>query len=303
MRVAVTGAGGLIGRPLVAALARDDRVETVVAIDVRPTDGPSHGSVRAIRRDTRDPRLAVDLAGVDALVHLAFRELDRGDAADVNVAGSRNAFDAAIAAGASTIVHASSGAAYGSAPDNPVPIGEEHPLRAVPDFVYPRTKARAERMLDDLAPRHPGVRIVRIRPTTTLAPGAPVLLGRRVHIGLSDFDPPLQFTWVDDMVAAFVAALHSPRAAGAFNVGAPGTVRSSEVAGILGVRSVRLPYRVRRAAATAMSRLRVPGGLPPGFVDLARYPIVVSSARAEVELGWRPERDSGAALRRYGETL
>ena len=69
-------------------------------------------------------------------------------------------------------------------------------------------------------------------------------------------------------------------------------VRLSEVAEVLGARSLRLPYRVRRGAATALRRLRVPGTLDPGFVDMVRYPIVVDSARARRELAWSPALDS-----------
>ena len=298
----MTGAAGLIGRALVPILARDERVREVLAIDARPPDRQAGrrdgGRVRTIVRDTLDPRLASDLAGVDALVHLAFRVLDTR-AAEANVEGSRRAFEAAVAGGASAIVHASSSVVYGAAPDNPVPIGEERPLRVEPPFAYPRAKVAVERLLDELAGRAPDTRVVRLRPTTTLGPGAPLLLAGRVHVGLSDHDPPLQFTWADDVAAAFAAALLTPSATGAFNVGAPGTVRLSEVAGILGVRSLRLPHRARRAAAAAMQRLRVPGALDPGFVDMARYPIVVDARRAREELGWRPELDSEAALRRY----
>jgi UDP-glucose 4-epimerase len=301
--VAVTGAGGLIGRPLVAALAGDDRVEEVVAVDRPGTATPSAAGVRVVGRDIRDPGLAADLAGADALVHLAFRELDASRAASVNLDGSRNAVEAAIGAGATTIVNASSATVYGAAPANPVPLREEHPLRAAPGFAYPRAKVAVERMLDELAAGRPGTRVVHVRPTTVLGPGAGLLLARRAYVSLSDFDPPMQFTWVDDVVAAFAAALHVADAAGAFNVGAPGTVRASEVASVLGVRGLRLPYRARRRAAAAMSRLRIPGALDPGFVDLARYPIVVSATRAERELGWHPRRDTTAALGRFRETL
>jgi hypothetical protein len=52
-----------------------------------------------------------------------------------------------------------------------------------------------------------------------------------------------------------------------------------------------------------MVRLRVPGALHPGFVDMHRYPIVVSSARAQEALGWRAEHDTRAALERFRATL
>ena len=302
VRVAVTGAGGLIGRALVPALARDARVSEVLAIDVRPPSARPAPRVRVVRRDLRDPGIGADLAGADALVHLAFRELGFRDAAAANVEASRNAFAASIAAGARTVVHASSAVVYGAAPGNPVPLRENHP-RVPGAFAYPRTKVAIEEVLDELEPAHPQVRIVRLRPSTVLGPGAPLLLAGRVYVSLSDYDPPMQFTWVDDLASAFVAALYSGEARGPLNVGAPGTVRASEVAGILGARSLRFPYRLRRAAAGALTRLRVPGALHPGYVDLHRCPIVVSGARAQHVLGWRARNDTAQALERFRETL
>jgi nucleoside-diphosphate-sugar epimerase len=304
VRVAVTGAEGYLGCPIVAALAADERVEEVVAIDARPSRASATAGVLRRQRDVRDPRIAEDLAGADALVHLAFRVLGRGaDADSVNVDGSRNTFDAAVQSGVTTIVHASSAAAYGCAPDNPVPLTEDDALRGLPPFYYPRTKAAVERMLDRLDERHPGVRIVRMRPVSTLGPGAPRIATGRTFVTLSDFDPLMQFTWIDDVVAAFLAAVHTPGASGAFNVGAPAPVPASEVARLMGVRRVRLPYRVLHGAAWVGDRLRLPGALHPAWVDMARYPIVVDTARAERELGWRAGCDCATALRRYGALI
>ena len=294
MRVAVTGAAGCLGRPIVEALARDERVDSVLAIDLRPP--PAAVSVEPLRRDVRELRPG-DLAGSDVLVHLAARVLGRGrDAWSVNVHGSRNAFEAALGAGARAIVHASSAAAYGSAPDNAVPLTEDSPLRPEPPFYYPQTKVEVERLLDELESREPEVRVVRMRPVSTLGPGAPVMLGGRVWLSLSGFDPPIQFVWLEDLVDAFVRAVHAP-ASGAFNVGAPDPVRVSEVGPLLRARAVRLPRRVVRLAA------RLPGGAHPAWVDMLRYPIVVDSSRAERELGWRASCDCSTALRRFGTML
>ena len=298
----MTGASGRIGRAVVAALAADPEVDEVVALDLAAPNAPLPLGVRHLIRDTRDPRLVKNFDGVDALMHLAFRVLDRREAESVNVDGSRNVFDAALKAGVGVIVHASSGAVYGGHADNPVPLKEDRPLRPAA-FAYPETKVRVERLLEGLSSRGSETRAVWLRPTTTLGPGAPLLFRRSALVRLSDFDPPMQFTWVDDVASAFVCALHARDARGAFNIGAAGTLRSSDVAAVLGVRDVALPYRPRRALASAMTLARVRGALHPGFVDMARYPIVVDAGRAHRELGWRPRLDSLAALRRFGELI
>ena len=152
MRVAVTGAGGYLGRALVERLAADTRVESVVAIDLRPP--PESGKVRPARRDIRDPGIASDLEGADAVVHLAAVVLGRGAGArSVNIEGSLNVFDAAKRQGVGTVVHASSAAAYGSTPENDVPLTEASPLRPEPAFYYPRTKIAVERLIEELRAR------------------------------------------------------------------------------------------------------------------------------------------------------
>jgi nucleoside-diphosphate-sugar epimerase len=298
LRIAVTGAGGYLGRPLVGALARDERVASVLALDLRPP--PPGDRIEPRVRDVRDPALAADLEGADALVHLAFVVLGRGrGASSVNVDGSRNAFDCALAAGVRTILYTSSAAAYGCTADNPVPLTEESPLRPLPPFYYPQTKVAVERVLDAYEER---ARVVRLRPIAILGPRAPLMFGGRVFLTLSDFDPPMQFAWIDDFVDLALRALLDGEARGAFNVGAPGPVRASEVPALLGVRGIRAPYRVLRAAAR-LGRV-VPGaGVHPAWVDMARYPIVVSTARAERELGWQPKYDCAGALLRFGDLL
>ena len=291
-RVAVTGAGGTIGSRVVAALRADERVGEVVALDTRPGFG-------GVVRDVRDPEIRRDFEAADAVVHLAFRMSDVPDAESVNVQGSRNVFSAAVAAGVRRIVHASSASVYGAWPDNPVPLREDDRLRPLPGFAYPEAKLRVEAMLSELASRAPELSVAWLRPTRSLNPGAPLLLARRFYVSPLGHDPEMQFTWVDDVASAFAAAVFALDATGPFNVGAPGTVRASEVARVLGVRSLRMPYGLRKAIAAAGTRLRVPGALHPGVADMARYPIVVSAERAERELGWRAEHESVDALRVY----
>lgn len=297
MRVAVTGAHGRLGRALVPALAADERIDEVIAIDLRP---PAAGEgVRPVACDVRDPGLAAALAGAKVVVHLAFRVLGRGrDAWSVNVDGSRNVFEATARAGAGALVYSSSAAAYGCAADNPVPLTEDCPLRAEPSFYYTQTKVHVERLLDEHERRHPQMRVVRLRLVSTLGPGAPVLLGGRLFVTPSDYDPLVQFVWIDDFVE-LARTVVVGEARGTFNVGAPGPVRSSDVARLLGARSLRAPAALLRAIARAGAALRLPGAPHPTWIDMARYPIVVDSGRAERELGWRPSLDCSETLERF----
>src|SRR5690606_23038766 len=80
----------------------------------------------------------------------------------VNVDGSARVFDAAVAAGAATLVHASSVGAYRPAPGQTV--DESWPTDGLPTAGYGREKAYVERILDAVEARHPEVRVVRMRP-------------------------------------------------------------------------------------------------------------------------------------------
>lgn len=303
MRVVVTGARGQLGEPLVAALAGDERVGDVVGIDTKPPVREQAG-VRQVLRDVRDPGLAQDLAGTDAVIHLAMLTFaPNSTAQSVNVDGSRNVFACALACGASTIVHTSSATAYGAGPDTRAPFTEDDPLVGSPGFYYPRTKAAVEQLLDELSRQRPGVRTIRLRPVMIVGPRTVMTAAGRVYISLSDFDPLMQFVWIDDVVQAIRGALLEPRASGAYNLGAPEPVRSSSVASLIGARHLRLPYRLRHGIAAMTHAARLPGGLHPGFVELARYPTVVDTTRIERELGWRASLDCSGVLRRYGAAL
>jgi nucleoside-diphosphate-sugar epimerase len=96
--------------------------------------GPAAGwtNLEYRRGDVRDEAVLRDaFAGADVVVHLAFL-VTGGASADVlravNVDGTVNAFRAARQAGAHRFVYASSVAAYGFHPDNPVGMTEEWPV-------------------------------------------------------------------------------------------------------------------------------------------------------------------------------
>jgi uronate dehydrogenase len=105
MKIAVTGAAGVVGRPLCSNLAADHEV---VAIDLAGT--PTVADVRDLAALERA------FEGCEAVVHLAAIcdvEATWEQVRDVNIDGTYNAFEAARRAGVKRVIFASSNHAVG----------------------------------------------------------------------------------------------------------------------------------------------------------------------------------------------
>ena len=311
--VAVTGAGGLLGRALVTALADPDvalgldggALSRLLALDVLPADvlaarlaAAAHPMLEPVVRDVRDPDLAAALAGVDVLVHLAFQMDPIRDVAAmraINVEGTRNVMAAARAAGVRRVVHLSSVVAYGAHPDNPLPIDEDHPLRANAGFPYAEHKRDVEVDLAALPADGPALTV--LRSAAVFGPGVQNFLSRVLELPvlprLSDAPPPLQFVHVDDVVGAIVHALTHPLD-GAFNVAPDGWLGFDDVLRLVGRRTVRLAPDRARALLAAAERSGL-GELPAGAIDLFLHPWVLANDRLRAT-GWAPRRTNEEAL-------
>jgi nucleoside-diphosphate-sugar epimerase len=102
LTVAVTGPTGEIGISAVEALERHPGIERIVGMARRPFHPADHGwtKTKYQQGDITD-RVAVDelVADADVVIHLAFIIMgSRDESARVNLAGSRNVFDATVAA-------------------------------------------------------------------------------------------------------------------------------------------------------------------------------------------------------------
>lgn len=299
LTVAITGAAGFLGRSLTPVLRDDPAVGRVVAIDRTRAD---IDGVEWVNRDVRDPAFADLLRGVDVVVHLAFVVLgDLWEADEINVRGSANVFDAAATAGARRVVFASSVAAYGYGLAGRL-LTEEDALRPIEEFTYSRTKGRAERALDETQRRHPELEIVRLRPAIILGPNSHdmlMLLTRaRAVLRPGPRAQAIQFVHIDDVVEAFRLAAVGP-ATGAFNIAAPGPLSYRELADLSGVRLVTVPAGVARLGARVAARFRPKLGLDAGWVLIAQQPPLVSTVRAERELGWRAARTGREAFAEF----
>jgi nucleoside-diphosphate-sugar epimerase len=312
--VAVTGATGIFGRALCDRLELDADVERVVGVARRPFDPSAHGlrKMEYRRGDVLDADALVEaFDGCDVVCHLAFTVLDRGmaeeDVRRINVDGSANVFAAAERVGARRIVYASSIAAYGAHPDNPVPITEDWPTRGNTGFSYSAHKAEVERILDGFEGGDPEV--VRIRPCVVVGPNSVDLFRGPlpvpvVGMALSRFvpwplpDPGLalvQFVHEDDVAEVFALAITAEQASGAYNLAGAGTMTAAELAQALGAVRLPVPSGLARAVVDLAHRARLsPAGSE--WLVATVHPIVVDTTRARTELGWVPAYDTRTAL-------
>jgi len=101
---------------------------------------------------------------------------------------------------------------------------------------------------------------------------------------------PLQLVHHDDVAAAIALAATAPTPPGSYNIAGDGVVTVADVAKVLGGRPVPVP-----AASAAVSRLpSIPSLLE--WLHVARTSVVMDTAKAKTELGWRPVHSSAETL-------
>jgi nucleoside-diphosphate-sugar epimerase len=173
MRVLVTGAGGFIGRHLVADQL--ERGRDVVALD-RDLSSVRHLAAAPLRLIEGDIRqhdvLAEAVDGVSVVFHLAAAHLSVATPAaeyrEVNVDALRSLAAVSEVAGVRRFVHCSTVGVYGRLAS--VPADEETPC--APQFDYERTKLEGEGILM-AAHRASGLPVVVLRPAWVYGPGCP----------------------------------------------------------------------------------------------------------------------------------
>ena len=312
MRVVVTGATGNVGTSVVSALAADPAVTEIVGLARRQTDWQAPKTTFVAADITRAP-LDELFAGADAVVHLAWLIQPSRDATvleAVNVHGSRRVFEAAAAAGVSTLVHASSVGAYGPGPASGERVDESWPADGIPSSFYARHKAAAERALDAIEAAAPDMRVVRLRPGLIFkresaseirrlfaGPFLPGTLANPKLIPVLPLPQGLRVQGVHgaDVAEAYRLAVTDERARGAYNVVAEPVLDADTLGRALGARPVGLPPGAVRAAADASWRLRVQP-TPAGWLDLAMQSPLLDAGRIRTELGWEPLTSATDAL-------
>src|ERR687887_521481 len=252
LTVAVTGPTGDLGIALVSALERNRGVKRIVGMARRPFDPSEAGWKKTEYRqgDVRDPDSVRDaVKGADVVVHLAFAILTASDATRaVNIEGSRNVFEAAVAARAERICYASSVAAYGFHQDNSDWLTEDVPARGTKDHFYSQQKSEVEGVLNEVLKGRRRTAAYVFRPCIVAGPRAQTLLDEIPYVRMSDAkpdaiarvfrslpilkpvipDPGTRFQLVheDDVASAFVAGVLGKGAPGPYNLAGGGTLQA-----------------------------------------------------------------------------
>ena len=313
MRVVITGATGNVGTALLRRLSGEPDVEVVGVVRRLPPPTPPYDRATWRSLNLADPgvrpELLETLRGADAVVHLAWQIQPTHDPVllhRTNVNGSSAVIEAAVRAGVPTLVHASSVGAYAPGPKDRL-VDEDWPTAGVPGSGYSRDKSTVERQLDAVESQ---LRVVRLRPALIfqwdagcelaryfLGPLVPTGWLRRGRIPLVPDNPALRLQAVhaDDVADAYVRALRGD-VRGAFNLAAEPVLSPRGIAEALHGRTVPVPAAFLSAGVRVSWLL----GLQPvdrGWIELALRVPLLSSARANTELGWTPKVDATTALR------
>ena len=286
MRVLLTGATGLVGRPVLGGLLRAGAHVTALALPETVRELPRHGALDVVAGDVQAPDRLADAARGAEVVVLAAGALPAASAAEierVNVEGTENLLLAAAQARVRRFVLLSSTAVYAPAPPRAWPVAEDHPLGPGPAqwAGYGRSKIAAEGLVTRFRRRH-HLECAILRASTVYGAGAqqPARLIAEVRsrplAALRPAPAATAMQWVHarDVAAAVLAAATRP--------GLGWTVCNVAGGELIDLRMLARTVHglERRTGPAAAALLATPAwpGLPLRF-DLTR---------AAHLLGWRP---------------
>lgn len=288
-KVLVTGAGGFVGRYLLAALSTHYPGRRIVGTGLGaegesplvPLDITDAAAVRRLIGDVQ-PDVCIHLAAV-ASVDLSFQQARA--VWDVNLDGTLNVAEAILElAPACRLVFASSGEVYGLSFADGEPASEQTLL--APANPYATAKAAADLALGEMALR--GLRVIRLRLFNHTGPGQTeqYVLPRfaaqvaRIAEGLQEpvihtgaLDRWRDFLDVRDVVDAYIAAVQAPEEGFQVNVCSGVARRVGDILDELMTLAQVSAQVVQRVSEVRRTDMRCAVGSPQ---------------RAAVLLGWRP---------------
>ena len=281
MRIAVTGASGVLGRGLAARLLSQGH-DVVGIARHRPQSWSSAADFVAVDiRDTAAVKSAV--AGADVVAHCAWANSPGPDnriSHQVNIEGTRNVLEAMAETGSGRIVFASSAHVYGQ----DVPNSEHDAI--TPASADGRHKAKVEEML-----AASGAEWVAIRSALILGRGVDNWVRRLLALPAfpdGSADRRVQVVHLDDALRLLERAIVNARiVSGPVNLAAPGAPTFRQIAAMLGRPIVPLgsgpgPLRVRVRSFAEL--------------ELVRTAPLMDTSRLRDEWGFVPAWNSGECV-------
>jgi dTDP-glucose 4,6-dehydratase len=296
MKILVTGSDGFIGSHLTEALVREGHeVRAFVFYNSFGTWGwldrcapDVKGKFEVFAGDIRDPHgVRTAMKGCEAVLHLAaligipYSYHSPDSYVDTNVKGTLNVVQAARELGVRKVVHTSTSEVYGTA--RFVPITEEHPLQG--QSPYSASKIGADHIALSFNSSF-GTPVTVLRPFNTYGPRqsaraviptiiSQIAAGKRV-VKLGALDPTRDFSFVEDTVRGFIAAMKCGANNGrVVNIGSGFEISIGDTARVI---SELMGADV--AFECEATRLR------PENSEVER--LFASYARAEELMGWKP---------------
>jgi NAD dependent epimerase/dehydratase len=311
-KIVVTGADGFIGSHLTEALVRQGHeVRAFVLYNSFNTWGwldhcaaDVKGEFEVFRGDIRDPHgVRAAMLDCSAVLHLAaliaipYSYHSPDTYVDTNIKGTLNVVQAARDLGVRKVVHTSTSEVYGTAQF--VPITEDHPLQG--QSPYSASKIGADQIALSFYTSF-GTPVTVVRPFNTYGPRQsaraviPAIIiqiasGKR-RIKLGALHPTRDFSFVDDIVRGFIAAMECDANNGtAVNIGSGFEISIGDTA-----RTIAELMDVQLDIECEAERLR------PANSEVER--LFASYAKAEQLMGWTPKYEGLAGFKRgLGQTI
>jgi 2-alkyl-3-oxoalkanoate reductase len=314
-KILVTGAGGFLGRHLVAALKRTGADVVALVRDSTRIPLTLERQAKIAVGDVSDPvAMEKAMAGVSTVFHCA--AVTRNNIPwkvheSTNIRGTEVVMQTAKKLGVQRVIHVSSVIVYGldKPTGNGTCVGETYPFAAKPETwaYYMRSKIEAEKIALKYA-HEQQVPVTIIRPGILYGPDG----SRSIGGGLGQIGPMrlligsgknvLPLTYVDNLIDAMLLAAIKPEAIGqAYNIVdnpqvsvREAVARSMMVTGDK-VTLVSIPPQMLSGVASAfelrsnLTHASAPPKLSNYVVRSATRDIRYDTAKAQQHLGWHPE--------------
>lgn len=303
LRVFLTGISGYLGNVLAEHFSRAKEIEKITGIDVVPPRNALHEKIQFMQMDVRSPEVSTAMAGHDVVVHTAFvvlwpAKMSPTERDDINLNGTRNVAEAAVANRVRRFVYSSSDAAYDQyLLRGQTNVTEDFPLgKGDSPSYYCNAKAAIERMLTETLPPA-GITLTMFRPGYIIGPRntATIQSLRANAVKLLGHDPRSQYVHEEDVAEAFTQAVLTDMP-GAYNLDPDDCLRLSEVQKMIGVKfAPTIPkWLARLVMHVSWQYLGSP--THPSWLDVMLVDFTLSNARLKAT-GWKPRYNSVEALK------